>query len=66
MPRKRSQKIDWRKLPRKPAEDRRDCQTCIRFTRAELDALRAAADLAGLSLADFVIVRALNRSRPGK
>lgn len=54
--------IDWRKLPRKPAAQRRSQQIAIRVTQAEHAAITAAAKAADQTLRDYVVGRCLPSS----
>lgn len=52
-------KIDWRKLPRKPAASKRSEQIAIRVTQAEHAAITAAAKAAEQTLRDYMVGRCL-------
>ena len=60
---KKKSKTDWRKLPRKPASQKRRHQLGLRVTDAELEELRSLASDADMTLADYVISRALHKRR---
>lgn len=55
--------VDWRKRPRKPPESVRTVRLSIRVTPAELAKLHALASEARLTLADYVVSRALGERR---
>jgi uncharacterized protein (DUF1778 family) len=50
-------KIDWRKLPRKPAAEKRSAHLRIRLTPADLAAIHARAAAAGQTVTDYVVGR---------
>jgi hypothetical protein len=48
---------DWRSLPRKPEALKRSVKRTIAVTAAELDAWRANAAAAGMTLVDYLVDR---------
>ena len=50
-------KKDWRKLPRKPAADKKSATVALRVTAAERDRLNAVAKDSGKTLVDYVLSR---------
>jgi len=54
-------KPDWRKKPRKPAEQKKCRSITIRVTEAELAAMTDRAAAAGMTRRDFIVWRALGK-----
>jgi len=54
MKKKTPPKIDWRRLPRKPAASKRSVSIGVRLTPAEAERLIGAATAAGLSLTNYL------------
>ena len=52
---------NWRKRPRKPAALKRNAGISVRVTEDELTAIQENADRAGMTLADYVVTRALGK-----
>lgn len=57
---------DWRSLPRKAPEDRREARLSVRVSHAELEQIKAKAQAHGLGLTDYVVESCLMRRLKGE
>jgi uncharacterized protein (DUF1778 family) len=53
----KKQKLDWRKRPRKPAEQLRKPAIGVKLTDEEAAAIRANAAQAGLTITAYIVAR---------
>jgi uncharacterized protein (DUF1778 family) len=59
MGKKKVEYADWRQRPRKDPEYKKASRLSIRVTDSELKTLHTLADKGGMTLADFVVCKAL-------
>ncbi len=61
MKKKKAKDSDWRKRPRKPAAMKRSAGISVKVTEDELATIKENAERADMTLADYVVTRALGK-----
>jgi hypothetical protein len=55
---------DWRRRPRKPAEQKRTLSRNFHFSPVELQNLKSNAAAAKMTMTDFIVARCCNSDEP--